>query len=75
MTYRTTITIENDNYDFLNTVACDNRSAYINALLTQARKETLISKFVKANKEEADMAYQEELQIWDNSLSDGLKND
>lgn len=76
MTHRTTITLDDDIFAFLNQVAGDNRSAYINQLLQQERNNFLKQTLIKANREEAeDMDYQEELQAWDSALSDGLTND
>jgi antitoxin CcdA len=76
MTHRTTITLDDEVYVFLNDVAGDNRSAYINELLKQERKNFLKQALIKANQEEAvDLDYQEELQTWENTLSDGLSND
>ena len=67
MTHRITITLDDEIFAFLNHVACDNRSAYINQLLKQERNNFLKKALLKAN--------QEELQIWENTLSDGLIND
>lgn len=76
MTLRATITLDNDSYAFLNSVAANNRSAYINQLLKQARKDSLKEALIKANEEEAEDAdYQEELKTWDTTLSDGLTRD
>ncbi len=76
MTHRTTITLDDDSFAFLNSVAGDNRSAYINKLLKQQRKNALKEALLKANQEEAeDTSYQEELQEWDKTISDGLTND
>ena len=76
MTHRTTITLDEEAYRFLNDIAGDNRSAYINALLKQERKNFLKQALIKANQEEAaDPDYQEELKVWENTLSDGLSND
>jgi len=76
VTHRATITLDNDSYAFLNSVAANNRSAYINQLLKQARKNSLKEALIKANEEEAEDAdYQEELKTWDTTLSDGLARD
>lgn len=76
MTHRTTITLDDEIFAFLDQVAGDNRSAYINALLKQERSNFLKQAFIKANQEEAEDAdYQEELQSWESTLSDGLIND
>ncbi len=76
MTHRTTITLDDEIHAFLNHVAGDNRSAYINQLLKQERNNFLKQALLKANQEEAEDAdYQAELQIWESTLSDGLTND
>ena len=76
MTHRTTITLDDEIFAFLNHVARDNRSAYSNQLLKQERNNLLKQALLKANQEEAeDTDYQEELQIWESTLSDGLIND
>lgn len=57
-------------------MASNNRSAYINQLLKQEHKNFLQAALRKVNQEEAeDTSYQEELQAWDSTLSDGLIND
>jgi predicted transcriptional regulator len=76
MTHRMTITLDDETFAFLNNVASSNRSAYINQLLKQERKNFLQAALRKANQEEAeDTNYQKELQVWDSTLSDGLAND
>lgn len=76
MTHRTTITLDDESFAFLNDIAGDNRSAYINALLKQERNNFLKQALTKANLEESsDSDYQEELQAWESTLSDGLKHD
>ena len=76
MTHRTTITLDDEVYLFLNDIAGDNRSAYINELLKQERKNFLKQALIKANQEEAaDLDYQEELQAWENTVSDGLPDE
>ena len=76
MTHRTTITLNNDSFAYLNSVAGNNRSAYINHLLNKERKNSLKKALLKANQEEAeDKDYQEELQEWDSTIEDGLTND
>jgi len=76
MTHRTTITLDDESFAFLNDIAGDNRSAYINELLKQERKNYIKQILLKANQEEAqDSDYQKELKEWDTTLSDGLPND
>lgn len=73
MTHRVTITLDEESFEFLNDVASNNRSAYVNQLLKQERRNFLQAALRKANQEEAeDTNYQEELQEWDSTLSDGL---
>lgn len=76
MTHRTTITLDDESFTFLNNIAGENRSAYINELLKQERKNHLKQALLKANQEEAtDSEYQEELKEWETALLDGLTND
>jgi len=73
MTHRVTITLDEKSFAFLNDVANNNRSAYVNRLLKRERKNYLQAALRKANQEEAeDTNYQEELLEWDSTLSDGL---
>lgn len=73
MTHRVTITLDEETFEFLNDVASNNRSAYVNQLLKQERRNFLQAALRKANQEEAeDTNYQEELQTWESTLSDGL---
>jgi len=76
MTHRTTITLDDESFIFLNSIAGENRSAYINELLKQERMNHLKQALLKANQEEAaDSEYRDELKEWDTALSDGLTND
>ena len=71
MTHRTTITLDDESFAFLNNIAGENRSAYINELLKQESKNHLKQALLKANLEEAaDSEYQEELKEWNTVLSD-----
>lgn len=75
MTHRVTITLDEETFAFLNDVASSNRSAYVNQLLKQERRNFLQAALRKSNREEAeDTNYQEELQAWESTLSDGLTN-
>lgn len=70
MTHRTTITLDDESFTFLNIIAGDNRSAYINELLKQERMNHLKRALLKANQEEAaDPEYQEELKECDVALN------
>ncbi|MER2514692.1 MAG: CopG family transcriptional regulator [Nitrosomonas ureae] len=76
MTHRATITLDDECFAFLNNIAGGNRSAYINELLKQERKNYLKQALLNANQEEAqDPGYQKELKEWDTTLSDGLHDD
>ena len=76
MTHRTTITLDDETFAFLNNIAGENRSAYINGLLKQERKNHLKQALLEANLEEsADYEYQEELNDWGTTLSDGLSSE
>ena len=76
MTHRTTISLESQNYEFLNSIAGHNRSSYINELLARERLKTLRDAVLSANIEEAeDAEYQEEIGEWDSTLEDGLNSD
>ncbi len=73
MTNRATFTIEDEAFTFLNSIAGNNRSAYINRLLKKEKQYILEKAIMKANQEEAeDLEYQEELSDWEETLSDGL---
>ena len=76
MTHRTTITLDDESFTFLNNIVGDNRSAYINELSKQELKNYIKQALLKANQEEAqDSDYQKELKEWDTTLPDGLPND
>jgi len=73
MTHRATITLDSEAFSFLEKMAGNNRSAYINALLKTERRRSLEQAIIQSNQEEAsDMAYQEELATWEPTLADGL---
>ncbi len=73
MTERATFSLDEEAYAFLQTVGGDNKSAYINDLLKRERLKTLQDAVLKANEEEADDTYQNDLTEWDVTLSDGLQ--
>ena len=74
MASRATFTFEAEVFEFLNSVAGSNRSAYINQLLKKEKQRTLEKAIMKANQEEAeDLEYQEKFSDWDVTLSDGLE--
>ena len=72
MTNRATFTLQEDTYAFLKKAGGRNRSAYINQLLKEEKRRTLKQAILKANEEEAEESYQEELVEWDTTVSDGL---
>ncbi len=73
MTYRTTLTLDNEAYDFLMVAGGENKSAYINRLLKEEKRRTLEQEVLQANQAEAeDMEYQAQLAGWDITLNDGL---
>ena len=51
MTHRTTITLDDESFIFLNSIAGENRSAYINELLKQERMNHLKQALLKSNQE------------------------
>lgn len=73
MTYRATITLDQESYSFLKTAGGKNRSAFVNKLLKEEKRRTLAAAILKANQEEAaDQPYQQELSEWDETLLDGM---
>ena len=73
MTYRATITLDEEAYRFLMSTASGNRSSYINTLLKREKDRTLDKAIARANAEEAqDAIYQEELLDWNETMADGL---
>ena len=76
MTYRTTITLDQEAAAFLREHGGSNRSAFIARLLREERRRTLADAVRRANAEEAgDPTYQDELAVWDATLSDGFADD
>ena len=75
-THRTTVTLDEEALAFLSTQAGSNKSSYINELLKQEKQRVLAEAVFNANQEEAeDLDYQNDLQEWDTTLSDGLTHD
>ncbi len=74
MANRTTVTLQDNAFDFLKQAGGENKSAFVNQLLLDEKQRTLKKAILKANREEADdAAYQEELGEWDQTLTDGLE--
>jgi antitoxin CcdA len=71
MTHRATFTLDQEAYSFLLVAGKDNKSAFINDLLKKERQKHLKQTILKSNLEEAkDLAYQDELSVWDETLMD-----
>lgn len=73
MTYRTTITLDDEAASFLQRHGGDNKSAFIAKLIQDEKRRSLQARVVAANRDEAtDADYQEDLSAWDATLPDGL---
>ena len=72
MTYRTSITLDEQTYNFLMTSGIENKSAYINDLLKREQEKSLKEKILRANQEEADYLESQSMDDWDDTLTDGL---
>jgi antitoxin CcdA len=73
MTYRATITLDEEAYNFLLSNAKNNRSSFINELIKREKERVLEAALAQANEEESsDPDYQAELQDWDQTMTDGL---
>ncbi len=73
MMHRTTVSLNDEAFNFLNAQASQGRSAYLNQLLLDEQKRSLHQMLLRANQEEAsDLACRKELGEWDATLSDGL---
>ena len=73
MTFRATVTLDEDAYNFLKSAGGKNRSALVNRLLKEEKRRVLAEAVIKANLEEAaDQQYQQEISEWDETLLDGL---
>ncbi|MCB9352558.1 MAG: CopG family transcriptional regulator [Lewinellaceae bacterium] len=73
MSYRATITLDEEAYRFLMSAARENRSGFINTLLKKERDRELEAAILEANREEAlDTEYREETALWDQTLADGI---
>ena len=69
---RATFTLDDEASAFLAKAGGRNKSAFVSWLLKEEKARRLRQAVLKANKEEADEAYQRELAEWDETLSDGL---
>ena len=72
MPQRATFSLDNEAFEFLKKVGGDNKSAYINELLKKEKQKQLEEDILKANLEEAEDDYQDQISEWDSTLSDGL---
>ena len=73
MSNRITITLDKEAYEFLESKANGNRSAYINSILVDEKQRIIAEQILNANREEAEESYQEELADWNITLGDGLQ--
>ncbi|MBW4594737.1 MAG: CopG family transcriptional regulator [Brasilonema angustatum HA4187-MV1] len=70
---KVTITLEEDILQFIDQQAQGNRSGYINALVTEHRRQILSAEMIAALKQDAqDSEYQAEIAAWDNVVGDGI---
>jgi len=75
MTYRTSITLEEQTYQFLMSSGIENKSSYINDLIKKDQQKSLENAIMNANAEESDYLDHHEIHDWDETLSDGLGED
>jgi hypothetical protein len=76
MSYRMTITLDDDTYGFVKQHAQGDQSAFINQLLKEAQAKHLEEALRQACMEEAqDPTYQAELAEWDVCMADGLTDE
>jgi hypothetical protein len=70
---KVTIILEEDILQFVDQYAQGNRSAYINTLLAEHRRQILATEMIAALKQDAeDPEYQTEIAGWDNVVGDGI---
>ncbi|MGF1934472.1 MAG: CopG family transcriptional regulator [Nostoc sp. ChiQUE02] len=70
---KVTITLEEDILQFVDQYAQGNRSAYINTLLAEHRRQILAAEMIAALKQDAeDAEYQAEIAAWDSVVGDGI---
>ncbi|MCF2146886.1 CopG family transcriptional regulator [Desmonostoc muscorum LEGE 12446] len=68
-----TITLEEDILQFVDQYAQGNRSAYINTLLAEHRRQILAAEMIAALKQDAEnLEYQAEIATWDGVVGDGI---
>ena len=69
MSERITITLDKEAYEFLEQNAKGNRSAFITKILKAEKQRIIAEKILKANQEEAENSYQQQLADWEITLS------
>ncbi|WP_375473922.1 CopG family transcriptional regulator [uncultured Nostoc sp.] len=70
---KVTITLEEDILQFIDQYAQGNRSAYINTLLAEHRRQVLAAEMITALKQDAENTeYQAEIAAWDGVAGDGI---
>jgi hypothetical protein len=68
-----TITLQEDILQFVDQYAQGNRSAYINTLLAEHRRQILAAEMITALKQDnEDPEYQAEIAAWDSLAGDGM---
>ncbi|MGB3651163.1 MAG: CopG family transcriptional regulator [Rivularia sp. (in: cyanobacteria)] len=71
--HKITIILEDDIFQFVDSQAKGNRSAYINAVLAEYRRCSLELQMITALQKDAqDCEYQAEIAVWDNVVGDGI---
>ncbi len=75
MAKRLNVTIDQDVYDFVVQYGADNRSAFVNKILKEAKRRILEFEIKRACMDELeDSAAQSEIVTWDNAAADGWAN-
>lgn len=68
-----TISLEEEILQFLDQLAQGNRSAYINSLLAQQRRQAIEAEMIAALLKDAeDQEYLAEIELWDRVAGDGI---
>lgn len=68
-----TISLEEEILQFLDQLAQGNRSAYINSLLAQQRRQAIKAEMIAALLKDAeDQEYLAEIELWDHVAGDGI---
>jgi len=75
MSVQISITLDEELLKFIDQKASD-RSQFINQLLAEAQKQELAQQLARSYKQqEEDSVFQEEIQLWDSTVGDGLETD